>query len=463
LLLLLLPSVGLAAGDPAKPHILLVVADDLAARDLGLYGGPVPTPNLDELAASGVHFRTAWATPICLSSRVMLLTGQYAHRTGYYGNRCRPRKQAGRTERRFVTLPRLLQQNGYATSVCGKWQLTSPPPDYGFDHSFLWASRVDVGGPREPDGRASKFWQPGLQKDGQPVATGATDFSSELFLKYALQQISEADAAGRPAFVFYSMVLTHAHHGARGSESRWPLTPLERHSIDDPRTLPQSRSSFAASIRYMDDVIGRLVEAMDREGLLSSTLVIFTADNPSIHYGKGLVGLVQDRGAQVPLVMSGPRVGRRAAPDRSLVSLVDLYPTLASYLSIDMPSGQPPGGRPIAALFPDEGLAERDHLVSYMGVFRMVRDADHVLDGVDRLWQDVDGELVEMTPSPEAEAIRTRLQAIKERYPIPRPESPEYQMFEPVLVRQHATIERLRSAPVSELPRSKAFDQTPPR
>ncbi|MHC4989914.1 MAG: sulfatase-like hydrolase/transferase, partial [Planctomycetota bacterium] len=150
-LLLLLPC-SLGSADAAQPHVLLILADDLAAGDIGLYGGPVQTPNLRNLASSGVYFETAWATPMCLSSRVMLLSGQYAHRTGYYANKCRPRRAAGRFEQRIVTLPRFLKEHGYVTSVCGKWQLTGRPPHFGFDHSFLWAPRVK-GGPREPDGR----------------------------------------------------------------------------------------------------------------------------------------------------------------------------------------------------------------------------------------------------------------------------------------------------------------------
>ncbi len=82
--------VGFAAADDAQerpPNILLILADDLGAYDLGCYGSTeVRTPNLDALAAQGVRFTTCYATPQCTTSRIELLTGKYGFRTGVYSN-----------------------------------------------------------------------------------------------------------------------------------------------------------------------------------------------------------------------------------------------------------------------------------------------------------------------------------------------------------------------------------------
>src|SRR5215203_4753952 len=78
-------SCGVFAQTTRPVNVIVILADDLGAGELGCYGNTSnKTPNLDRLASEGTRFNTCWATPLCTPTRVMLMTGQYATRTGYY-------------------------------------------------------------------------------------------------------------------------------------------------------------------------------------------------------------------------------------------------------------------------------------------------------------------------------------------------------------------------------------------
>jgi len=89
-----------------RPNIVFILADDLGTDWLGCYGSSHPTPSVDRLAASGVHFETAWTSPICTPTRVMMLTGQYPGRTGWTEHYDVPRwGGAGLIPEKFSTWP----------------------------------------------------------------------------------------------------------------------------------------------------------------------------------------------------------------------------------------------------------------------------------------------------------------------------------------------------------------------
>ena len=116
-LLSLFVSVNNAAD---KPNVIVILTDDLGFSDPGCYGGEIETPNLDRLAAEGLRFTQFYNTAKCHSSRVSLLSGRWC-------------MQAGDTKlSRAVTLPEVLQPEGYFTAMAGKWHLDKEPTDFGF-------------------------------------------------------------------------------------------------------------------------------------------------------------------------------------------------------------------------------------------------------------------------------------------------------------------------------------------
>ena len=118
---------------PARPNVLLILADDLGLECLATYGGnSYDTPTLDALAAEGLVFENAFATPVCTPTRVELLTGLYPFRTGWtVGEWDRPKGERT-VDTTLPSLARMLREAGYRTAVAGKWQLSRPPeaPDH---------------------------------------------------------------------------------------------------------------------------------------------------------------------------------------------------------------------------------------------------------------------------------------------------------------------------------------------
>lgn len=119
------------AGASARPNILLILADDLGYSDIGCYGGEIPTPNLDRLAAEGVRFRQFYNTARCCPSRASLLTGLYAHKAGVGHMMGGPDKYPGYGpglhSTGTLTLAEMLKSAGYDTFMSGPPAITSVP------------------------------------------------------------------------------------------------------------------------------------------------------------------------------------------------------------------------------------------------------------------------------------------------------------------------------------------------
>jgi arylsulfatase A-like enzyme len=129
-----------------KPHVVIVVADDMGYSDLGCYGGEIVTPTLDRLGQAGVRLTRFYNTTRCSPSRASMLTGLHPHQTGIgiLTSDDRPDGYRGSLNERCLTLAEVLRGAGYATCLSGKWHLTSDvrnpsdawPTRRGFDQFF---------------------------------------------------------------------------------------------------------------------------------------------------------------------------------------------------------------------------------------------------------------------------------------------------------------------------------------
>ena len=310
-----------AAPPPARPNVLLILADDLGYADLGFTGvSDIPTPALDALAARGVVCSDGHVSAsVCAPSRAGLLTGRYQQRTGF---ECNLGQGNGLLEG-TATFPAALQEAGYATTLVGKWHLGAEahnhPRVLGFDHftGLLAGSRsyFPLGGAKSP-GRTRR-----IERDGEVVPEEELGYLTDFFTAEGERAIRGRDRS-RPFFLHMSYTAPHGPMHARED--------LERRfgEIESPR-----RRKYAAMVAALDEGVGRLLRALDDEGITEETLVVFLSDNGGATGNasdngpwRGMKGSKWEGGQRVPFVVSWPG---RLVPGRydEAVSSLDLAAT----------------------------------------------------------------------------------------------------------------------------------------
>ena len=260
-----IPGAAVAAEARAKPNVIVILADDLGYGDLGVQGGrDVATPRIDRLAAEGVRLTDFYANhPVCSPSRAGLLAGRYQHRFGFENNP----GLAQRTSPEFglsaaPILPERLKAQGYATAMFGKWHIGytegNVPTARGFDtfYGFLDGAMAYT-----PDGATGlKSLLRGTAEAPMPAHT------TEAFASEAATFIAENK--DRPFFIYAAFNAVHAP-----LQSTSPYLARFAH-VSDP-----SRRAYLAMLAALDDAVGTIVDAVDRNGLGNETLIVFTSDN----------------------------------------------------------------------------------------------------------------------------------------------------------------------------------------
>lgn len=427
----LLGSSLLGAAPP--PNVVVILADDLGAAELGIYGHPTHrTPHLDRLATRGVFFSTAFAPPVCHPSRHALMTGQYPHRNGvfHFANRAGGPPVPYQGDDNIAARPtfgQLFQAAGYATAMAGKWQLSGKLPDLvretGFDEYLMWAydhnlpaGTVHTGG-REPDSkRTSRYWHPSLLHNGAYRPTGPDDYGPDLFTEFLIDFADRQRAQARPFFLYYSMVLPHAPYYPTPDSTDSPADRFVRHA-----------DNWRANVEYMDQLVGRLTAALQRMGALDNTLIIFTADNGTAQRGKGDT---TEAGARVPLIAHGPGLVKPQGASSALADITDVLPTICEFAGIPLPPGQVHDGVSLARHLRGESQPLREWIYAPLGGRRVLRTSRWLLEdntpwSFGRLYDCGDSrdgtgyrELT-ATKDPTVQAARAQLQGIMRHLPVP--------------------------------------------
>ena len=421
----LLAPVRASAARP--PNIILILADDLGAKELSCYGSTRHrTPNLDRMAAEGTRFETFFAMPLCTPTRVALMTGQYGFHNGFLGMANKafvpkpnsPRKQIGN----HFTHADLLKSAGYATAQTGKWQLSGELPtlvyDAGFDEYRMWAYDHNLpAGVRHPAhergdrGNASRFWHPSIVQNGKYLPTRPEDFGPDMFSDFVLDFTRRHKES--PFFVYYTAVLTH--------------TP--RVQTPDP-AKPGARwpAGLKSNLEYLDHLVGKLLDGLKAEGLDENTLVFFLGDNGTGGEGKATV---TELGARVPCIVRGPGV-KAGVVARAPGDITDILPTLAELSGATLPKDLPVDGRSLMPLLRGETSQHRDWIYSHLDDGRVLRDARWLLEiapgGKGEKFFDCgesrDGtgyKNVTDSAEPEAKVARARFARILAKIPEPKP------------------------------------------
>ncbi|NNE93230.1 MAG: arylsulfatase [Verrucomicrobiales bacterium] len=366
-----------------SPNILILYADDLGFGDLGCYNpdSKIPTPNLDKLAAEGMRFTDGHSSSgICTPSRYALLTGRH-HWRDFHGIVNAFGDSPFKPER--LTLPEMLKKKGYTTAAIGKWHLgwnwdairkpdakpigegrrkawgpeafdwsksiPNGPLDHGFDYYFgdtvinfppyCWIENDKV--VRAPDTMmdTAKWkeikegnWEcrPGpMISDWDPYENIPTTTQK------AVEFLQDRKDAESPFFLYFAFPSPHA-----------PIIP------NDEFDGKSGAGPYGDFVYETDHACGRILRALEENGLAENTVVVFSADNGpekyayardekfdhwSAHPLRGLKRDIYEGGHHVPFIVKWPEVTEAGKTSGALVSQIDLMATFAAAIDFELP------------------------------------------------------------------------------------------------------------------------------
>ena len=398
-----------------QPNILMIMADQLAAQALSLYGNKVcKAPNLERLASEGVTFCNHYSNnPLCVPSRASMLTGKHSPEIRVYDN-------ANEIPSSLPTMAHFMRALGYQTFLSGKMHFIGPDQLHGFEErlttdvypaDYQWIADWSAGPAFVPSGTALN----GVVEAGPCVRSMQEDYDDDVEFQ-ARRKIFDL-ARQESAKPFFGVVsFTSPHTPFNVAQQYWDLYDEDEIALPDVPAIPfaeldyfskalffahgrhrhtvtkdhlrKTRRAYFAMISYLDEKIGRLLEQLEETGLRENTVVMFTSDHGEMLGERGMwfKQCFWEWSARVPLVVSAPN-GRQGARVNANTSLVDLAPTLielgggAAKLPEQM--GDDLAGNTITALLDGEDNSWPDIAVSdYLAIgpcvpCRMVRKGQY--------------------------------------------------------------------------------------
>ena len=318
-----------SAGD--RPNIVLIMADDVGLEVLGCYGGTsYQTPNIDKLAQNGIRFTNCYSTPKCSPSRVTIMTGRYLFRTTEIW---------GHIPAEEKTFGHMLKSAGYRTALAGKWQmcLLKENPNHitkmGFDQNCVFGWH-----------EGARYHQPYIWQNGKIRDDVKDLYGPDIYCDFLIDFIKKNK--DKPFLAYYPMAIAHE---------------VSNDFLPPPPPGPDGRyQSYKELVEYMDVLVGRIIDSLERLGLREKTIILFTTDNGTpkkfitrIEDGEyisepiismignataiGGKGELTDAGTHVPLIVDWPGVAPAGTICDDLIDFSDFLPTLAELSNASLP------------------------------------------------------------------------------------------------------------------------------
>ena len=327
------PAAALAQPQPQAaskpPNIVFFLADDLGYADISLYGRPdIKTVNIDRIGHEGVRFMQGYAnSAVCSASRIALITGryQYRFRAGLEEPIARPDLNVGLPIDQ-PTIPSLLKKLGYQTTLLGKWHLgTLPdfnPLKSGYDHFFGFrGGALDYFEHVGPDHRHD-LW------DGD-AEVHEVGYMTDLIGDRAVKAVDDYAKAGKPFFL--DVHFNAPHWPWEGVDDKAEAERLRNEALPD--FDGGSQKTYQDMILRMDMQIGRVLKALDDNGIAEDTIVVFTSDNGGERFADKwpFTGMKEDLlegGLRIPVVARWPARIKAGSVSEQVMIHMDWLPTL---------------------------------------------------------------------------------------------------------------------------------------
>ncbi len=372
------------AQQPSKPNILFIFCDDLTCQAISAYGESrhlLETPNIDRLAKEGVRFDRCLVTnSICGPSRASILTGKYSHLNGFYNN------SNSRFDSSQQTFPKLMQKSGYSTAIIGKWHLVSDPT--GFDHwdilpgqglyynppmirngeklkregyttdiitdlSIEWLKNRDKTKPfllMSQHKAPHREWSPALRHlgwDNDRVYPEPESLFDEFVGRS--KAVSDHDMGIDRTFTDLDAKLIPAPNLTPEQLKEWnayyePRNETYRKANLSGKDLVRWRYNrymhdYLACVKAVDESVGRMMAALEEEGLASNTVVVFSSDQGFFlgEHGWFDKRWIFEESLRSPLMVRWPGVSKAGSVNNNIVSLIDFAETFLDVAGIEQP------------------------------------------------------------------------------------------------------------------------------
>jgi arylsulfatase A-like enzyme len=330
-----------------RPNLIFIMADDLGYADLSCYGRrDYMTEHLDRLAARGLRFVHSYAnSATCSATRTAMMTGRYQYRLpiGLEEPLPHPSKRNLGLPPEHPTMPSLLRDAGYRTMLVGKWHLGKlpiyGPHQSGYDHFYGFrGGSLDYFTHKTGNLPDSEF---DLWDDHTPIQE--TGYLTDLLGDRAVAAIDGFAKSGKPFFMSLHFSAPH-----------WPWEgPEDEAESRRIRFLAQydsgSQKTYASMVLAMDRQIGRVMRALEDNGLADNTIVVFTSDNGGERFADtwpftGRKTDLLEGGLRVPCIVSWPNSVRPGQVSDQVVITMDWMPTFLAAAGVDLHPDFPSDG-----------------------------------------------------------------------------------------------------------------------
>jgi arylsulfatase A-like enzyme/phosphodiesterase/alkaline phosphatase D-like protein len=342
------------------PNVVIILTDDQGWGDIGCHTAPgqvpISTPNMDGIRTSGIRLEKFYATAVCSVTRAALLTGRNTIRTGVNNSRGLDLSEH--------TMPQSFKAAGYQTFMCGKWHLGGvlnntnhttlngtritiaqeglqyAPYNRGWDyHKGTYTGSINYFThiSSEPElANQLDWWENGQLVNETTDLQGNGGYSTDLLADKAVELIQRRDTS-KPFLLYLPFNAMHTQVSA-------PQSYLNKYSaITDPL-----RRTIAAAVECMDDGIGRVMRALDTEGITNNTILLFMSDNGGDEqYGaindplRGTKGDGYDGGIHTPAAIRFPSGLASGISSNQYVWVGDIFPTLCAATGVTPQNTKP--------------------------------------------------------------------------------------------------------------------------
>jgi arylsulfatase A-like enzyme len=322
---------------PTRPNIIVILTDDQGRGDYSAFGTKdIRTPHMDRLFREGAAFDNFFANScVCSPSRAALLTGRYPDRVGVPGviREETPDDSWGYLAAGVTLLPQVLKKAGYDTALIGKWHLgigsPNTPTERGFDffEGFLGDMMDDYWTHLR---HGHNFMRRNLE------VIDPKGHATDVFTGWAYKYLAQEAKHGKPFFLYLAY---NAPHDPIQPPPEWLERVKHRESGMDPR-----RAKLVALIEHLDHGIGQVMDTLDRTGLATNTLVIFTSDNGGVLANganngpwRGGKHQMYEGGLRVPGAAWWPAQIRPGLSISRMTMTMDIFPTACEAAGVAPP------------------------------------------------------------------------------------------------------------------------------